>query len=320
MINLLNKFISLGKKPFLIPFYHMVSDDKNSFVKYLYPPRKIENFKKDLDVLLKYYTPISLDNIVPLSQSKEVLNKPCFHLTFDDGLSNFYNIVAPILEEKKIPTTVFINTDFVDNKELFYRYKASLLIQRYEKSCLEVKEKYYVFFGGKKEVKKLLLKINYNNQSMLDELALIVGLSFEDFLKKEKPYLTTVQIKDLIKRGFTIGAHSINHPLYADISLKEQITQTKESLVWLQQNLNLKYNAFAFPFNDLGVTKEFFLRMKGVLDVSFGTAGIKKDNFATNFQRISFELADYNIKRFLIKEYFKYLLKVLLRKNNMPRS
>jgi len=317
---MLEKLIRLSKQPFLLPFYHLVSDDENSFSKYLYPPRKIEVFKKDLNVLLQYYTPVSLNEFIKLSQLNSQPKKPYFHLTFDDGLSNFYQIVAPILKEKKIPATIFLNTDFIDNKALFFRYKASLLIQLYEKSPIENKEKFYTFFKDKKNIKKTLLAINYQNKNILDELAIAVDYNFETFLKKEQPYLSSAQITALIKDGFTIGAHSKNHPLYANLTLSQQIKQTKESLNFLQEKYDIQYRSFSFPFNDLHVKKDFFLKMKTNLDISFGTAGIKNDRFPLNFHRLSFELADKDIKKFLIKEYLKYFLKIPLGKNTMPRN
>ena len=50
-------------------------------------------------------------------------------LSFDDGLREVYTIIAPILKERGLPATFFITTDFIDNKKLFYRNKASLLIE-----------------------------------------------------------------------------------------------------------------------------------------------------------------------------------------------
>jgi len=317
---MLQKLIRLSNQSFLLPFYHLVSDNENSLAKYLYPPRKIKVFKKDLEILLKYYTPVSLEEFIRLSKTEEQPEKPYFHLTFDDGLSNFHKIVAPILEAENIPATIFINTDFVDNKALFYRYKASLLIQLYEQSNELIKNRFHTFFKDNKKIKQLLLAVSFSNKNQLDELAEDLNFSFDDFLKEKKPYLSIEQIQDLINRGFTVGAHSKDHPLYAKITMDEQLEQTKESFAFLKQNFKLQYKAFSFPFNDLGVKEAFFLEMQNELDISFGTAGIKKDRFVTNFQRLSFELADANIKNFLTKEYIKYFIKIPLGKNIMPRD
>ena len=319
--SILKNLISGSKQRVLLPFYHKVIDDKNSFAKDLYIPRKIIDFKNDLDVLSKYYKSISLQEFISISKQKSI-KENYFHLTFDDGLSNFYKIVAPILVEKKIAATVFINTDFVDNKSLFYRYKASLLYQIYEKSTTIVKNKFYDFFKEKGTVKERLFAINYQNKQLLDELASVVNYSFEEYLEKEKPYLSSSQIQELIDMGFTIGAHSKSHPLYSMISLDKQLDETIGSVNWLVNKFQLNYKAFSFPHTDLEVTSKFFekLAKTNEIDVSFGTSGIKKDTLKTNFQRIVFEIAEPNMENYLIKEYIKYLLKIPLFKNVMPRK
>ena len=320
--NLLKILISKSSRRLIVPFYHMVSDDENTFAEYLYKPRKTADFKKDLEILKKYYNPISLEEFIKHSTSKNELKQNYFHVTFDDGLANFYKVVAPILLKEKISATIFINTDFVDNKSLFYRYKASLLYQLYQKSSQNQKIKFHDFFNQKKAIKEKLFSINYNNKEILDDLAKAVGYDFEKFLKEEKPYLTTIQIQELIEMGFTIGAHSKNHPLFADISFVEQVIQTKESINYLVEKFKLKYKVFSFPHTDLNVSKDFFETMykDKVMDFSFGTSGIKKDRIKTNFQRIEFEIGHKKAEKYLMKEYSKYFFKFFFNKNIMPRN
>ena len=318
----LRELIRISNQRLIVPFYHMVSDTENTYADHLYTPRKITDFKQDLDVLSSHYKPVTLKEFSALSVSNKQLKQNYYHLTFDDGLSNFYKVVAPILLERKVPATVFINTDFVDNKALFYRYKASLLYQVYEKSSLKNKQLFYEFFEQKEGVKQQLFAINFNDKSKLDDLADAVGYDFEAFLREEQPYLTTHQINELIDMGFTIGGHSKNHPLYADIHLDEQIKQTIESVGWLVENFNLDYKVFSFPFTDLNVSKDFFetLGYKNKIDLSFGTSGIKKDAIQTNFQRIFFEIENQKADTYLLKEYLKFFLKIPFNKNIMPRN
>lgn len=318
--SILKYLISVSNQRLLLPFYHMVSNDENTFANYLYPPRKIALFKNDLDVLLQHYEPISMEELIRLTVANKPLKRNVFHLTFDDGLANFYEVVAPILKEKNIPATVFINTNFVDNKALFYRYKASLLVQEFKKSSNEKKKIFQRFFNSEETVEKLLLAINYKNKELLDVLATKVHFSFSNYLTEKRPYLSTVQISELINNGFTIGAHSKNHPLFSEISLEEQLKETQESMQWLQEKFKINYCAFSFPFTDLGVSKHFFKEIVPMLDISFGTSGIKNDAIATNFQRISFELGNENSTSFLVKSYIKYLLKIPFGKHIMPRG
>jgi len=315
----IKQLIRLSGQKVLLPFYHLVTDKTPTFTKNLYPARNLSSFKNDLDVLLRYYTPISFEQLLEINTTGMSPEKPVFHLTFDDGLSNFYQEVAPILLEKKIPATLFVNTDFVDNKALFFRYKASLLMHDYT-TAYDSKKKLYTDFVKKKSDKPLdsfLFSITYQNKETLDELAKLVEYSFDDFLKKEQPYLTTQQLKTLKTQGFCIGSHSVDHPLFEQLSLQEQLEQIEHSTSWLQKHLGTLHRTFSFPFEDVGVSKAFFEQAD--LELSFGTYGIKNDSIQNNLQRISFELAPDSIEGFIRKAYLRYFGKLIFRKHLIKR-
>ena len=50
----LKKLINISGQKILIPFYHAVSNNELDFTNGLYPPRKIRDFERDIDILLKY--------------------------------------------------------------------------------------------------------------------------------------------------------------------------------------------------------------------------------------------------------------------------
>ncbi len=259
-----------------------------------------------MKVFLKYYQPISLQDVILHQTGKKILKKPSFHLTFDDGLANFYDIIAPILLEKKILATIFLNTSFVDNKEIFYRYKASLILNNSKFKIQNLK------FNP--------LEVSFNNKHLLDEYATKIGLNFNEFLKKEKPYLSLEQIKNLQKQGFTFGTHSCNHPKYSEISLEEQIKQTKDSLQWIKDNLNEKNLVFSFPFHDLGITKQFFSEINNDVKLTFGTSGLKTDEITTNLHRLDMEKATISTELFLTKSYSKLLIQQAVGKHKIKRN
>jgi peptidoglycan/xylan/chitin deacetylase (PgdA/CDA1 family) len=315
---ILGKLIEFSGNKLLFPFYHIVSDSTPKFMKNLYESRRIECFERDLEVLERFFTPISLRDLIKIKSTGNSKNSSYFHLTFDDGLSNFYEIVAPILIKKNIPATVFINTDFVDNEQLFYRFKASLLVEYFFSSDLITQNLFRDFIKNKKtstsNVSKYLLSIKYDERSILDELAKEVGLDFTEYLENEKPYLSIEQINDLIKEGITFGAHSKDHPLFRSISLNEQIEQTKMSIDWVTNRFDLNYKVFAFPFDDKGISNSYFdiIQKDKVFDLSFGTSGIRDDTLMYNYQRISFEQSIRKIEYYLIIKYIKYYLKKYL--------
>lgn len=276
----------------------MVTNEESEHFNQLYPIKTVEEFKSDLDFLLKHFKPISLDELIELNKSGKRPKKNCFHLTFDDGLKELYTIVAPILKEKKIPATFFINTDFIDNQQLFYRFKANLLAEKYAATGM--------------------LDLPYGEEKTMDMLAETLDFSFNDYLANEQPYLTTSQINELVNDGFTIGGHSINHPLYKDITEEEQIRQTLESVNILVDKFKLNYKVFSFPFTDDGIKKDFYMNVNPLLDLTFGTAGLKTDLTPKNLQRIPMEENRKGIE--IIKsQYLYYVLKKLIGKNTIKR-
>lgn len=248
--------------------------------------------------MVQHFKPITLIELLELKKNGFKTKEPCFHLTFDDGLSEIYDTVAPILIKRKIPATFFINTDFIDNKNLFYRFKASILAERFAADGL--------------------LDISYHEKEEIENFAKTLNVDFNEYLEQEKPYLTSPQIKKLITQGFTIGAHSQNHPLYNLLDEKEQIFQTLNSVNYLKQEFCLDYSVFSFPFTDDGVSKSFFKAIESQVNLTFGSAGIKRDSIKFNLQRIPMEkneLAEQLIKT----QYFYCFLKKLFGKNTIVR-
>jgi peptidoglycan/xylan/chitin deacetylase (PgdA/CDA1 family) len=312
------------RQKIILPFYHAISNENLSHIKHLYPVRNEQTFRKDLDFFLKNYNPIDVHQLQAHIDGKQKIKANSFFLSFDDGLSEIFHMVAPILLEKGIPATFFLNSAFIDNKDLFYRYKASLLIDALkEKQYSDVvlnEVKSHLEQNRSLNLHEQILSVNYNNKFVLDKLAELLEVSYTSFLQNNKPYLTSEQIKTLIKQGFTIGAHSIDHPQYNTISLEEQVTQTKKSVQYIADTFGVTKNIFAFPFTDNGVSIPFFDAIHPYVDLTFGTAGMKKDVVKTNLQRIPMEQNNRSASSIIYNQYAYYLAKFSFGKNTIKRK
>jgi peptidoglycan/xylan/chitin deacetylase (PgdA/CDA1 family) len=306
-----------------LPFYHLVSDCKVPHVNHLYQVKNIRTFEKELDFLLKHYQPIALEELIGISKSNNLPKKHLMHLSFDDGLKECYEIIAPILHKKGIPATFFLNSDFIDNKRLMFRYKISLCLDSISKNSNSdqtsiLKNATSIFKNGQ------LKRADYTEDLLIDDFASrYLDLDFNHFLKTQQPFLNSDQIFSMIEQGFTFGSHSLDHPLYASICLEDQIKQTLESQKLIESNFNLDYRVFAFPFTDNAVTKQFFNEIfeKEKFDLSFGTAGLKKDSISRNLQRFPMEQKiNRSVKIELGKEYLWSALRSFLNKNYIVRT
>jgi len=75
----------------------------------------VPNFKRQLDLYMKYYSPASLDDLNNLLVHGQWQKKlPGIIISFDDGLSNNYHVAAPVLEEYGARGLFFVPTDFIN--------------------------------------------------------------------------------------------------------------------------------------------------------------------------------------------------------------
>lgn len=274
-------WLSGATYPVLLPFYHVVSDEPLPHV-LNYPYRNTRQFEAELDFLLKHYRPVGLEEL--LAQPNDLSN--VFHLSFDDGLRQCATVIAPILLRKGIPATFFVNPGFTDNKALFHRYKASMVISRLRDDKhgeAWLKEK--GFSIGK------LLQLPIGETETADRLAEELGLSWDQFLKDYQPYMTLGQIRELENNGFSIGGHSWNHPEFATLDYHGQYLQVAQSMEWIGSHLHQKHRVFAFPYTDDGVAARLMQQVadEHLCDLSFGTAGLKYDSVPRHLQRFPAE-------------------------------
>lgn len=267
--------------PVLLPFYHVVSNEKLPHI-YNYSYRNEQQFIDELDFLLRYYKPVELSILL----KPEMQDKKVFHLSFDDGLRQCFDVIAPILARKGIPATFFINPAFTDNRQLFHRYKASLLVNHIFNHPADI---HYLRNSGYDT--RSVLSIPYNLSPILDEVALKMGVSWTDFLNEYKPYLTTMQVQQFVDQGFTIGAHSWDHPEFWLLDESDQYLQIKQSMDWIAEKFNPELKVFAFPYTDSGIRGNLFNRLseEKICDLTFGTAGLKSDSLTGHLQRMPCE-------------------------------
>lgn len=312
--------LKLAKQNSILPFYHAIADHSLPHINHLYPVKSSKEFSADLDFLLRNFEPVDLTRFLELKSNPSKTQKPYFLLSFDDGLREVKEVIAPILKAKGIPAVCFLNSDFVDNRALFFRYKASLLIEEIAQSN-SIKNAAIDFFQTQEVIAKLL-SIKYHEQDQLNQLAQYVGYSFTHFLKNEQPYLKKSEILELKQQGFDFGAHSANHPEYQYIPLEEQLWQTEESLRYLKEEIGVKSLSFSFPFTDFGVSQEFFtaLNQAEQIAATFGCAGMKEDSIPNHFQRIAFEENKLSGKEILHSEMLYYFMKQPIGKNKINRG
>ena len=316
--------LSITRKKIYLPFYHCISDIPLSHISNLYDLKSVQQFEKDLDYLCKFFKPISLDDLKDSIYREKKFTKPHFLLSFDDGLKEVYTNIAPILKRKGIPAVFFVNSKFLDNEDLFFRYKVSLIIEEIKNNQGLIKSIIPVLKPRREDllsIVRFLLNLGYQEQGMINQIAKLLEIDFTSYLNKVRPYLQTYQVKELLDDGFHFGSHSIDHPLFNEMEFEVQKNQISESFNILERKFQLSSRYFAFPFTDEGIKKELFKWMffNYRCDLSFGTAGLKDDEYTYHQHRIPFDGNLRSAKDIIKGECLYFVLKSIFNKNKIKR-
>src|SRR5580693_4157887 len=95
----LKALCGISGQRFILPFYHVVSNEECPHIKHLYTYKNVRQFEEDIDYLAREYTPIGADELENVLAGK-YRGRRVMLLTFDDGLRQMYDVVAPILLRK----------------------------------------------------------------------------------------------------------------------------------------------------------------------------------------------------------------------------
>jgi peptidoglycan/xylan/chitin deacetylase (PgdA/CDA1 family) len=324
----LSRLIVLSGQYDVFPFYHSVSSHELPHIRHLYALRTPGEFEQDLDEFLRWYEPVSLADYLKDAgeyadrgaegKTIQEKRKPRMVLSFDDGLAECHALVAPLLMKKGIPAVFFLNNDFIDDRDLFFRYKASILIDRVSTDARTMERMAEYLEIPEAHIVKAIMKVGYAQKPLLDTLAKEVEVDFRQYVKTQPVYMTSSQIMDLVKRGFELGAHGRDHADFSLLDGEAMATRVSQSIKDIQKRFGIHDAYFSFPFTSDGIPKEVLdnLLEQRLADVLFGTAGLKNTGHPRLIQRIPMEVSGLSGPDTLKTEYFYYLVKGLFGRNN----
>jgi len=272
-------FIPLGAYRRLMPrgplgvFYHVVSDRPLLHQRHLFPYKTPIEFEADLRWLNLNTTPLDYDTLSAHLDHGAPLPPNGSFLSFDDGLSECYSVVRPLLKKYRVPCIFFLTTDWIDNRALFYRGKISLAIESLTGLPENEREREIaglvetlsaeipatpsapVFF-------EWLRRRQHADEPVIDRICLALGIDVGRYLAEAQPYLTKAQILKMQAEGFIFGAHTRRHAKPATLPPDEQAAEIVESCRIVAELTGKPSVPFAFPFSGAGVDRGMLLDLR----------------------------------------------------------
>lgn len=272
------RLISLSGVRLHCPLYHVVREAAPLWWGNRYRIKTTAEFTADMDEWLGWSQPLPLDALLRWGKG-EAMKPEGFHLSFDDGYREMAEVIAPILKAKGIPATFFITSSLIDQGRIFFEDHLGLIGDAITRASPSLRDEAFRLGGSPEDLRELWSTRNPKNPR-IGELSDLLEIDVSGWLASEQPYLTTPMIEGLIRDGFSIGSHSIDHPVFHALNLEEQEEQVRISTDAIVARFGLNYSVFAFPYGEFGVARDLPSRLcdKGVIDTCFGTRGLVSDD------------------------------------------
>lgn len=210
--------------------YHAASDERLSHIAPLHDYKTASQFMRDLEELGRRFRVVNYEDIPTGAPTNALL------ITADDGLAECFHVMRPALKNLGMSAAFFVVPGLLDNQHMTFRHKAALcltaLADRHDRIA----------------VRSWLRRCGPEDEAEIDRLADLLGISFAEYLRKERPYLTTDEVLTLSAEGFTVGAHSLTHRRLDVLSYSEAADEIVNSCSKIAALTGRSSVPFAFPY------------------------------------------------------------------------
>ena len=264
-------------KNFTVVMYHYVRELTSSN----YPAIKgldLHLFKEQILFFKNHYTFISINDLIQAYESNLDLPENAILLTFDDGYSDHYYDVFPILCDHKIqgcfypPATTILDKKVLDVNKIHFMLAAvknkniivSEIFNELDKyrSEYNLKENEYYFsklgIANRFDSKEVIFIKRILQVGLAEDLRhRIIDYLFKKYVTideknfSEELYMSVKNIKTMIEGGMHFGSHGNKHYWLSSLSKKQQEFEISKSLDFLSHiGENLNRWTMCFPYGD----------------------------------------------------------------------
>ncbi len=222
-------------------------------------------------------------------------------VSFDDGFAECFHVVRPLLLKHRVPCTFFLVQNLLDNRLLMHRNAAACCLETLRTmdddaiaaACRSVAEQVGVEIRGRDGLNRWIDGLGWTQRRELDAACRAAGFDPVAYLRDRRPYLTTEQALQLHRDGFTLGAHTCDHPELERLPWDEAARQTVESCRFVAGLTGRSRVPFAITFNGVTLSRDRLEALRsssGVIDLVYDTNNLRVErNWIVN--RIAGDLA-----------------------------
>lgn len=239
----------------LIVVYHRFSENGNRL------STSAAAFREQLEYLTAHYRVLPLSEMASYFRRGRRLPPSVAAVTIDDGYRDSFEIAFPILRQYNVPASVFVATDFIDQRAWLWTDKLRYLTSQADTAMLEttINDRALRIKLGDTESRLFAASlVNSELKQMPDEAKEDVITNIASSLKVSLPCvppgdfgpLTWEQVREMDTAGIEVGSHTLTHPILTNITRERLRKELNESRRRLEEVLGRKVDLFCYPNGD----------------------------------------------------------------------
>lgn len=252
--------------------YHRVLEKWEPTLDYSQPGMVVTaaTFERQLSFLAQHFDIVPLGTLLDEANGGPARRPRCV-VTFDDGWRDNYEVAFPILRARRIPAIVFLTTDFIGTRRVFWHTELIYLLRHGEPSRFArhagslaaypraVRESLRRWAGppgspGAGDVDAVVESVKATCEEpvidrLIETLARSAGLH-RPLLPERRFFLDWDQVREMAAQGFEVGSHGLSHRILTRLPGHDAAQELARSRAAIEHHLGRDVRHFAFPNED----------------------------------------------------------------------
>jgi peptidoglycan/xylan/chitin deacetylase (PgdA/CDA1 family) len=226
---------------------HRVNDDNDPFM----PSLPTAIFARQMAHIARHYRVLTVEDLVVRLQERRV-PRNALAITFDDGYRDNLTHAAPILRRLGLPVTIFLVSGHIDTPRPLWSDRLAMAFKGATVRTAELTDGRVLTLDTVAE-RLAALKASFAHlRTLPDEkrtatVERLVTALRPNLERPKRLMLSWDEVGALRDLGFSIGAHTVSHPIVSKLSPARAWEEIRGSKVAIEKAIDEPVRAFAYP-------------------------------------------------------------------------
>lgn len=218
---------------------------------------RVSEFRRQLATVGRFFRPVSAAEVLNhVTHGERLLNYSVL-VTFDDGFRNNLTWAAPEMERLGIPALIHVTTGHIGQKTLLWPQEVDNHILSWHDGTLpmpqgqediEMPDHWSARWQIAEKVRGICKRLSHEERlAYLDRLRDGIVSPPNDGYQDLHAFLSWEEVRQLDRRGFAIGCHTVTHPILTTLSASDLERELTESKAHIESELGRPCPWIAYP-------------------------------------------------------------------------